>query len=199
MRPLIILKHWVCLAIMSHLIIGCGTIKLPEYHASAGSFFDGARTREYFGIDAASSGIAILYLQVENQNPEITFLLLKENMRFFLGTTADANQTQRQDVSWDSHGDSLMGAGYALVITGPLLASIPLILAGAKMFSDSTAIQHSFTSRELGNRTLSPGQKAQGFVYFQIEKGQPLKEGTLTITLVDTANQKPNKFEIHVP
>lgn len=125
-------------------------------------FVEKARAKEYFDIDAVADGIAILHVRVANKTANQTFLVEKKNFRLLRnergGLTGDGKIIERSQAS-----------GSALGVTGAVLGGLGgtgLLLVGSAMVSHSTEIQRNFTSKEMGDQTLSPGQSMEGFIYF---------------------------------
>ena len=190
---------------------GCSTTKLPDYpsgstiapaassksklvekdglRATLDPFADQARCQEYFGFNASASGIAILHLRIENRSTD-TWLLRKANCKLLLGGAdnplALAN-TKRSTA-----------AGEAVAITGAALmglATTPLFLAiGSQQINKATTVQRNLTEKELRDRTLSPGQVVEGFLYYQMpQKNHPFT-GRLELSLPNTRDQQTNQL-----
>ena len=70
------------------------------------------------------------------------------------------------------------------------------------MMSDATVIQHNLGDKEFYTRTLGPGQRAQGFVYFQHSKDTP-PAGVFHVIVnasdSTTGNLLPFDFEVTLP
>lgn len=205
----------VC-ATMSVLLPACTTVRLsepqqaaPSAHAAttdqsglvltADPWLDRARTEEYFGIDAAAVGLVIVRLKATNQSSPDTFLLHKDNFRLAL---AGADLETSDSVKHRSKtGDAANLTGALLLVTGPaILLSLPLMFGGAKMASNASRVQHNFVERELGNQTLSPGQVAEGFIYFKLPDNQKPGSGfRFVVNLLNTRTQETLRFEFPLP
>ena len=79
------------------------------------------------------------------------------------------------------------------------MAAAPLLFAGLKMASNATVIQHNLADKEFYSRTLGPGEKAQGFVYFQFPKESPPSGNYHVVAEVKTsAGGKGTTFDFPV-
>jgi hypothetical protein len=161
------------------LCAGCAMTKIPAYTSSAPSveaivretaglrvavdpFFDRERTEQYFRVHAFKDGIAIIHLRVANTGSPDTVLVNKDDFKMLLGGSDEG--TSATAVNRET------AAGEAVALTGAALGSLPMLFAGAKLLSDATVVRHNFTSKEFRTQTLSPGETAEGFLYFQFDK-----------------------------
>lgn len=195
---------------------GCSTTRLPDYpsgstitpaassksvlienegvRATLDPFADQARCQQYFGFNAPAAGIAILHLRIENQSGDTTWLLRKARCKLLLdgadNSLAVAN-TKRSTAS-----------GEAVAITGAALmglATTPLFLAfGSQQVNHATTVQRNFTEKELRDKTLSPGQAEQGFLYYQMVQKSTAFTGRLELTLINTRDQQLNTLQIPI-
>ena len=64
-------------------------------------------------------------------------------------------------------------------------------ILGTTMVAHATEVQMNFTSKEMGDQTLSPGQSTEGFIYFApVKKGEDWTRATVVqIKLLPTKNQ----------
>jgi len=158
---------------------GCGTTRIREYQAAFPSvsertaqesgvtvaldpFVEKARTEKYFDINAVANGIAILHVRVANRTTDRTFFVKKEGFQLLRdgagSLTGDGKKVERSSPAGQVIGVVGMGALMGLV--------------GSAMVSHATEVQRNFTSKEMGDQTLSPGESTEGFIYFA-----PLKHG----------------------
>jgi len=157
-------------------------------------FSDKARCETYFKLNAPAAGIVILHLRVENQSAETTWLVRKSQLHLVVAGSASAlvEANTKQDT----------GAGEALAITGAALAGLattPLFLAlGGSQIKHATTVQRNFTEKELRDRTLSPGQSEEGFIYYQLAKKNSSFSGTLLFGASSTQNQQSNILQIPI-
>ena len=129
---------------------------------SADPFTDEGRARTYFKVDPTGDGVEIVHLRAENHATNATWLLTEENMFLLDGSGAILMNAHDQRVKGN------FAAADAVGVTGALLISPALLVAGGKLASDAMVVQKNFVDREWHNQTLSPGQSAQGFVYFNL-------------------------------
>ena len=194
-------RNTIAIVLAGCLCQACSTISIPEYtsqapsafaqksevmgvHVTADPFFNRAAAGKYFRINPYTSGVAIVHLHFHNTTPNQTFLIRKSNMRFVRAT--DDSGLLNTDVSRSS------AVGEAVMLTGAAVLSLPLLFAGAKAISDKSAIEHNFTSQEFGDRTISPGQTAEGFVYYKLNGREHWGNGAhLEVKLLDTKTESP--------
>jgi hypothetical protein len=152
---------------------------------------DPARSEEYFDTNALDSHLLPIHVEARNSNPNVSFLLQKKNISFFLGenTVAGAASTAP-----DVHST----AGDALVISGAILVSGPLLIAGILMTRNAGSVQHNFTTAELRDQTLSPGQTVSGFVYFQVPSAGLVLPGLVRVDAIDLESDAPTTIAIAV-
>lgn len=198
-------------------LVGCGTpARLPEYSSAArmGSapdstiktveseavivsvetFADKARCETYFALNAPAAGIAIFHLRIENRNPDTTWLLRKAQCKLLV--SGQDSPLGNADTSRST------ASGEAMAITGAALmglASTPILIGlGSHQVKHATTVQRNFTEKELSDKTLSPGQATEGFVYYQMHKKNAPFRGTLRVSLVNTGNQQNNILQIPI-
>ncbi len=198
-------------------LVGCGTPdRLPEYSsaARAGSpvgsavktvegegvlvslepFADKARCETYFALNAPAAGIAILHLRVENRSPDTTWLLRKAHCKLSL-SGADSPLGDASTSRSTASGEALAITGAALMGLG----STPILIGlGSHQVKHATTVQRNFTEKELPDKTLSPGQATEGFVYYQMPKKNVPFHGTLQVSLVNTRNEHNNTLQIPI-
>jgi hypothetical protein len=174
------------------ILNGCATMQLPEYKTQSLKPYmlsyveDGLsvaihplikreESEQYFGLDLLAVNVLAVHVVAENRNSLVSFVLSKNQVSLHTeGVLADQNPQRDQLVS-ESGGQSLTMAGAAVagagvIFTPLLIAALPLVFAGAKQFSDADVIKHNFAVKELQTNTLSPGESAEGFVYFRLPK-----------------------------
>lgn len=176
---------------------GAGAAKTAESEGAIVSvepFADKARCETYFALNAPAAGIAILHVQVQNRSGYATWLLRKANCKLLLAgqdsTLGGANTEQSR------------ASGEAMAITGAALmglATTPVLIAlGSHQVKHATTVQRNFTEKELRDKTISPGQAEEGFLYYQMpKKGAPFK-GALQVSFINTGNQQTNSLQIPI-
>jgi hypothetical protein len=208
------MKQFILIASGSLLLMltGCGTEPIKPYQTSSPSisertaqasgvevaldpFVESGRTKEYFDIDAVANGIAILHVRVTNKTTDQTFLVEKKGFQLLRngaeGLTDDGKRVEHSQASAN-----------ALGITGAVLGGLGgagLMLIGSDIVSHSTEIQRNFTSKEMGDQTLSPGQSMEGFIYFTpVNHGEDWTQGAaVKIKVTETKTQQLT--ELNVP
>lgn len=115
----------------------------------------------YFGTSLLSDGILPVLVTVENRTATSSFILLTDRVFFVkAGVSAESGAA-------DAHVGRPTAA-HAWAFTGAALGAVVPLLVGAAMVSKSNAVRHNFLSKEFRSDTVSPGQTARGFLYFQI-------------------------------
>lgn len=196
----------VCLA----FLCACSSTKLPDYAGSPSpqaltiesngvavtldSFADKARCETYFDLNAPAAGIAIFHVSLANRSPDTAWLLHKDRCKLLL-SGADSSQA-------GANTSRSTAPGEAVAITGALLAGLgttPLLLAIANgQIKHATTVQRNFTEKELRDKTLSPGQSVEGFLYFKMPAKNAPFSGTLEFSLISTPDQHTNTLQIPV-
>jgi hypothetical protein len=201
----IIMKSFIIVASCSVLLLlaGCGTNPTKAYEPAApatsertaqGSgvevaidpFVESSRTKEYFHMDAVDNGIAILHVRVANKNAQQSFLVEKKNFQLIRNgsagdLTGDGKKIERSNT-----------AGDAVAWTGAVAVSAPLLMISGGMVSHATEIQRNFTSKELGDASLSPGESIEGFIYFKpVNHGEDwTRNASVKINLTEMKSQQ---------
>jgi hypothetical protein len=208
------MKQFVTTALASLLLLlgGCTTPPITDYRPGLPAasermiqqsgveialdpFVERERTKQYFDIDAIADGIGILHARVANKTADQTFLVEKKHFQLLANGTAGG---------WIGDGKKLerdQSAGTATELAGAVaggLGGAGLMLAGLALTSKATEIQRNFTSKEMGDQTLSPGQIMEGFVYFApVTKGQDwTRTGVVKVDLTETKTQQTITLQI---
>jgi hypothetical protein len=166
------------------LVQGCSALALPRYESPPISRYDNVQSkdglaiairplldheesRRYFGKALLSDGIVAAFVLCANQSTSASFVVPKAGISLVAdvpGIALHEGKVQSTD------------AADATVIAGAVLAS-PLVAGiGVKLLSDASVINHSVRAQEFLTKTLSPGQTAGGFVYFQLPDKATLPE-----------------------
>jgi hypothetical protein len=190
---------------------GCSTLTIPQYTAKPSKqaktmesqgltitvdpISDAERGNTYFKVNPANSHVDIIYLQAVNNSTNATWLLSEVNMHLAVPGQGDLN-AQDQDVKGHyGTANGLAGAAAPLLLfPGPDLLALPLIFSSAKSGSDASIVQKNFVDKEWLNQTLSPGQRAQGFIYFNVKEHSPPTGTALRMDCFDVRNQQTNTF-----
>jgi len=192
---------------------GCGTLTIPQYTTgpskqartvesqgltiTAEPILDKERADTYFKVNPTYRGIGIIYLQAENKSADATWLLAEENMSLHVAATNCDMNAHNQKVKGDYSGAQASFAAAIVMEIVFIPLAVPGIFMTMKAASDASVIEKNFVDKEWHNQTLSPGQSAQGFIYFNLDK-QPkwANSAILRIDCPNITNQQTNTFTI---
>lgn len=150
----------------------------------------GKEMKDTFRTDLLSKGVLPILVVAENHSASSSYILAKDRVFVLSGTAT--NISQQTKVASES-------GGVAAGVAGAALLSPALLLAGLKMASDATVIQHNLGDKELYSRTLGPGQKAQGFIYYNFPKGAKLEDSyRVLVDLKDAATSESTPFDFKI-
>jgi len=124
---------------------------------------DGRLIKETFGTDLLAGNVLPIFVSITNRNATESFLLAREQLA--LGVAEATSSAATADKK-----PKTTGAGEAVALTGAAIGAPVMMLAGLKVLTDSMIINHQYAIQQLQTKMLSPGQDANGFVYFQIPK-----------------------------
>src|SRR5260221_11522436 len=194
---------------------GCSTMSVPElktgradsylkHEEKAGltigtqALTDRRQIKDTFKINMLDKGLLPILLVAENQSASASFILAKDKVFVFSEANLTTNTYRAEKVTSETPGGAVAIAGASL-IAATSLAGAQLLLAGLKMASDATVIQHNLADKELYSRTLGPGQKAQGFIYFQYPKENPPSGAYhVLVEVKDSSTGEPTTFDSRV-
>lgn len=182
-----------CVGALSFVSFGCTTMNLPEYKAeqieqysnlqtknelsiAIRPIIDKAESEKYFGVSLLDANILALFIIAENRSTSSSFVISKED--FALGEHGVFSDELARDQRVGAEG-----SGKAVAVTGALLISPLLMFVGAKMVSDATVIKQNMTTKELTRRTISPGGRVEGFVYFDLPQGSIASATSLSLSV----------------
>lgn len=191
---------WLLLAV-SVTIISCATMKPPPLYNPTSEennfikkksqnievaiepFDEPSKIVKYFGTDLLSNGIYPIYIVIKNGNDKS---ILIDNSTFSLSLATEPGKNTA------GRGGELVDGTVALGATtvGAILLSPILMLAGAKSFSDSTAINYTFNRNKLHPATVSPSQSIEGFIYFPIKDKTAPEQWYLLASIKTMANNE---------
>lgn len=192
------------IVVLLTLVNGCTTLQLPLYApqpvdrynnvqvkdglaVAIQPMLDAEESEKYFGTNLLARNILPAFVVSENRHASSSFLLLKNRISLSAGQPALAGSPDK--------ARSEAGAE-ALGWTSVALGSLPLAAIAVKMMSDATVINRNFKAQEFQTKTLSPGQTAQGFVYFQLPEGAKLPEqGTIRLEALEAMHKEVAHFE----
>jgi len=133
---------------------------------------DKREIKDMFKNNLLDNGLLPILVVAENQSASASFVIAKEKVFVLNEDTGTTSRSQTTEVASGDAGTAIGLTGAVLDLANPVLAA-PMIIAGAKMASNATVIQYNLADKEFYSRTLGPGEKAQGFVYFQFPKDSP--------------------------
>jgi len=142
---------------------------------AAHAIVDEREMDDAFGVDLFRKGIAPIRVVVEDRSSSTTFVLDRRNIE--AGVYVPGQVGRVTEGLGSSVGGEVSTAAGAFVLT-------PLLFAGIKMMSDATVVAHNVGDKQFYSRTLDPGQRAQGIVYFQLP-GAPTNTYELIVRAVD--------------
>lgn len=171
----------VLASLLSLMILGCTTMDVPESKVHATESYqlkeehDGLLVAAYpvtnkdeieesFRADLLSKGILPVLFIAENRNPSKSFLITKEKVAVVGQDSLQKTSAMSKTVALDQDGETMQ-------IIGGVLFSPALLLAGAKMTSDTQVVAHNLADKAFYSRTLDPGQKVYGYVYYRLPQG----------------------------
>ena len=138
---------------------------------------DKREIEDMFKVNLLDKGLVPILVVAENQSPSASFIIAKNKLCVQNGATGTSNSSQRKKVT-SSTGEIMANTGGVMVALGgfalPLLiVGMPIEFTGMQKASNASVIEFNLADKEFYSWTLGPGEKAQGFVYFQFPKGSP--------------------------
>lgn len=156
-----------------------------DHGITADPMVDEARAKQYFRTELVGRGIGAVYLKAENRSQDAAYVLRLQSIRLTDGTGVPGP---------DAYGKSIkanFAAANAAGMAGAALISFPMILASGKLTMDAMAREKNFVDKEWLNQSLSPGQSAAGFVYFQFPPKEPWPAGrSLVLECLNVRDQQ---------
>jgi hypothetical protein len=160
---------------------------------------DKKQIKEMFNTDLLGNGIVPILVVVDNKSPS-SYLLAREKV--FVGKVS-TNETMGR-LSTGSAGETAtkVGAGFLAVaiISGPaVVVAAPLLIGGMKAMSNADVIRHNLSDKALASHTVEPGQRAYGYLYFELAKGEKFEGGhQVVVELANTTQAQPLTFLFNV-
>jgi hypothetical protein len=154
----------------------------------------------HFGADLLSSKILPVYIRAENKS-STSFVVSKEWISIETGKTSPTGSPVRERVGSqaDRAASQAYGGATALMVLGVITMPLGMVVfwpIGNKMSSDGDEIRYNFAVNELQTVTLSPGEAAVGFVYFDLPEGQEISaQWPIHIRVHDLTSGEVKKFE----
>jgi hypothetical protein len=171
----------VLASLLSLVVVGCTTMKVSETKVQATESYqlkaeyEGLLVAAYpvtnkdeieesFRTDLLGNGILPVLVIAENRSPSTSFLIAKEKVAVVDQDSLRKTSANREIAASDKGGESLLNIG------GVLFSPV-LLITGSKMASDAQVINHNLADKAFYSRTVGPGQKVHGYVYFQLPQG----------------------------
>ena len=184
-----LLKLMAGTVLLGTLFTGCSTMKVtPLTTGSADSYTqheqqngvvvgirpmtDKGEIKDIFKVNLLNKGLLPILVVVENKSAAASFIVAKEKIAVLCDATGASSTSQRKAVKSGTAG-TVVGITGAVLLGAGSVAGAPFAIVGMKMASNATVVQHNLADKEFYSRTLGPGEKAQGFVYFQYPKESP--------------------------
>jgi hypothetical protein len=188
MKNKILKKAIAALAIPS-LAMGCVSVKKvqtdkPDAYAQHAEknglvvavkpFTDEKEVHDTFKMNLLSKGLLPILVVAENHNPSASFLIAKEDVYVLNELEGGTNNSRGKNVTANlESGATAVGTLGALATAVSPVGGLGIVMIGAVMASNGAIIQNNLEDNLLASHTLAPGEKQQGFVYFEIPKKTP--------------------------
>lgn len=192
------------------LVFSCSAPRLPTYPLrDAGSYdhvlnadglniivdplFDASQHKTYFGADLLKENILPVFVLVKNLDAKGSCVVFSNKISL-----------RGLVISFMGENDELEAAdssvGKDLAAIGGVLVSMPLMLAGLSLISDSAEIKRNFKAKEFQTQTLSVGEQGSGFVYFRLpEKKSDIPENlAIGIEIMNLQDKHSQMFYIPI-
>jgi hypothetical protein len=194
----------VALVTMIAFLAGCSAKRLPDYSPLPAHQYSQKETlgdltvaiypmtqeteiKEYFGMNLLSADILPVTIVVENRNPELHFILRKDEIKLVNQSTQRFDRSNNPETVGSSTGEKTVGA---IALLSPLAAGMMI-----GMISNAAEMKRNFAMKEFQQATISPGETKSGFVYFQLPKPEasPI-QWRFEIQAMDVKNKNPLTF-----
>jgi hypothetical protein len=195
--------------VLAQFLAGCATMKVTEFHAqpvatyavkaeqkglsiAAHPMTAREEIKKAFRKDLREKGLLPILIIAENHNSSASFILAKEKV-FVKNVETDTNELGRRGKVASST------AGEATALAGAAVTSPAMVIIGLKLASDAQVVEHNLSDKEFYSRTLGPGQKAQGFIYFQLPKDASLSDKhRVVVEAVEAATRETLTFTFNL-
>ena len=202
MKPNVMVLLVGCLSILS----GCAGIRIPEMtvkpiteyrfsqeqeglRIAVDPFLKEERLKTFFGADLLSHGILPLLIVAENLDPKSTYLIEQKSFSFAVKAEQQSDITEGMDHPSVSVPEgartyettsSIFVTSTGIIAPGLTLIALPVLLPldihFKKIRADIRNINENLEKKAFVDRTISPGELASGFVYFQIKDRESAKK-----------------------
>lgn len=200
-------EMWFCVlvSVLSLLVASCATMSIPETKVRATESYqlkaqmrgllvavhpvtDENEIKETFRTALLDKGILPILVVAENRDPSASFVLAKNKVAVVSRESLERATAQRKRVTAEEPGATMAAVG-------SVVFSLPLVIAGLKMSSDAQVIERNLGDKEFYSRTVGPGQKAYGYIYFQLAQGTTaLEQHDILVEAVDSSTGEAFTF-----
>jgi hypothetical protein len=135
--------------------------------------------KSYFSSDLKQKGFIPVYVVIENQSSEDSFLFDKTGVKIGVGVAPGSGP----DVSSKSVE--------TLQVVSALAISPVGIIVGAKLAKDEALVQTNLLKKEVQSKTLSPGASTSGFLYLPVPKTGTRQPIRLKIFVTRSGDDEP--------
>lgn len=126
-------------------------------------------SRTYFDMNLKDARQLAVCVVVENTSADTTLLVRREQFTI----EGAAGRDDRGLRSTQRAGEAVAMTGAVGLAVAPVVA-LPVLLVGAGISSNAHNVRVNIENKSIQTRTLAPGERAQGFVFFQLpNKGTP--------------------------
>jgi len=168
------------------MFTGCSTMKVTPLTASQADSYpkhqevngivvgiqpmtDAKEIKDTFKVNLLDKGVLPVLVVVENKRPDTSITIVKDKVCLRDQAAGTSSLPERKKVTSDT-GKGLAAAG-AVLVACCVIPAIPVLFEGMQMNSNASIIEFNLGDEEFYTHTLGPGEKAQGFVYFQLVGG----------------------------
>jgi hypothetical protein len=130
---------------------------------------DAKQIKDTFKVNLLDKGVLPVLVVVENKRPDTSITIARGKVCLHDQAAGTSSLPERKKVTSDA-GRGLAAAG-AVLTACCVIPAIPLLFEGMQMNSNASIIEFNLGDEEFYTHTLGPGEKAQGFVYFQLPGG----------------------------
>lgn len=157
-------------------------------------FFEEERLKTFFGTDLLKHGILPILVVTENHDPKSGYLLEKKAFSLAMKVQQQADTKEGIDPSLpkstrvnplQSGPVAVLGLATAVLAPGLVLLSLPVLVPvdmhAKKIEGDIRKINENLNNKGFVDRTIFPGESHSGFVYFQVQDTETVKNVSIML------------------